>query len=135
MCHFPLCYIVSLGMYNGAGDHFSHNVTSLIIVGPEGSDWHYNRGTDQHVLFEEEGWYSTYALSNRVDQVLEEHDTSKVLGWPNTVTCPFSKTSYSLSIVLFILLSVHTSHVLSNTSLFKVKKVQLCIHFVKQIYT
>ena len=66
-----------LGMYNGAGDHYSHEVTSLIVVGPVGIDWHFNNGTNQTALFNEDGYYSTTAFTDKVVEIVEEHDTSQ----------------------------------------------------------
>ena len=65
-------------MYNGAGDHFTHEVSSLIVVGPTGLDWHFNNGTNQTVLWEEDNYYSTIAFTDKVIEMVEEHDTSQV---------------------------------------------------------
>lgn len=71
------CYLRA-GMYNGAGDHFSHEVTSLIIVGPSGVDWHENVGTNQTVRFDQDPYYSTIAFTDKVIEIVEEHDATQV---------------------------------------------------------
>ena len=66
------------GLYNGAGDHFSHEVNSLIVGGPSGLDWHFNNGTNQTVVWDEDDYYSTIAFTDKVIDIVEEHDTSQV---------------------------------------------------------
>ena len=66
------------GIYNGAGDPFTHEVNSLVVVGPTGLDWHFNNGTNQTVLWDEENYYSTIAFTDKAIEIVEEHDTSQV---------------------------------------------------------
>ena len=65
-------------MYNSEGDHFSHEVTSLVVAGPTGLDWHFNSGTNQSVLWDEDNYYSTIAFTDKAIEIVEEHDTSQV---------------------------------------------------------
>ena len=62
-------------MYNSAGDHFTHEVT---FGNGNGLDWHFNNGTNQTVLWDEENYYSTIAFTDKAIEIVEEYDTSQV---------------------------------------------------------
>ena len=62
-------------MYNSHGDHFTHEVT---FGNGNGLDWHFNNGTNQTVLWDEDNYYSTIAFTDIAIEIVEEHDTSQV---------------------------------------------------------
>lgn len=64
-----------LGLYNGAADHFTHEIGLGPIVG---LDWHFANSSGSWVVRDEDQYYSTTAFADRVVDIVENHDESQV---------------------------------------------------------
>ncbi len=104
-CTFFWRLALDTGLYNGAADHFSHEVQSLIFMGPTGVDWHSNRGTNQTALFDEDGYYSTIAFTDKVLDIVDNHDTSQVTSVPSLNCCVWNSNVPKYSCFLVFRLS------------------------------
>ena len=63
------------GLYNGAADHFTHEIGLGPIVG---LDWHFANSSGSWVVRDEDQYYSTTAFADRVIDIVENHDESQV---------------------------------------------------------
>ena len=64
-----------LGLYNGAADHFTHEIGLGPIIG---LDWHFANSSGSWVVRDEDQYYSTTAFADRVVDIVEDHDESQV---------------------------------------------------------